>query len=136
MRDGSWDRRNHRAGVNFLVFTTVSQRGAPEGIGNGGAVLCPFKGGKWCFYGTFIFDSYSFRCWEESNMTAVSLPPVTAQLLGKHAPPPGETLDPPAHSVFTILPLFLTRGGSHSFQPHPCENNPASNTLSLQPTHM
>lgn len=91
VRDGSWDRRSHGAGVNFLVFTTVPQQGAPGGINNPGKrFYVHLKGGKclgFFFYNTFIFDSYSFRCWEESNMTAASLPPVTVQLLGKHSSP-------------------------------------------------
>lgn len=73
--------RNHGASINFSVFTTVSQQDVPEGINNRGKQFyVQIKKKKCLFYCTFIFDSYSFGCWEEFNMTAVSLPPVTMQL--------------------------------------------------------
>lgn len=100
------------------------------------AVLCSNKGKKSVYFTTLlsstatVSDAGRNLIWQQS-LCHLSLCSFRENILLPRA-----TSDPPAHSVSTILPLFLTRGGSCSFQPHYCENNPASNTLSLWLTDM
>lgn len=73
------------------------------------------------------------------KMTAVSVPPVTMQLWGKHSvllSPQSRFRPSSPLSLLHNQPSVLTLGGSRSFHPHYCENNSDSNTLSLWHTHV